>query len=76
MGCNGFIDAMAVMWLLYTNKVFFRPEDIAWDGTHHSLNMVQINATEVDDIPEFVERAKAGVQGVADLMSIRPQRSH
>ena len=68
VGCNGFIDAMAVMWLLYTNKVFFRPRDITWDGTHHAVKSAQLNRSEVGNMPAFIENAENYCYGVADLL--------
>ena len=35
IGNNGSFRPEAALWLLANDYVFFRPEEIAWDGTHH-----------------------------------------
>ncbi len=69
VGGGNRIDAMAVMWLLYANKVFFKPGDITWDGSRHAIAGIQINAEAVDEIPILFEHREELMPGVVDLLA-------
>ena len=68
VGANKHIDAMAVAWLFAQDCVFFNPDEITWDGTHHGIVGAQINAEKVNDIPTFMENAGMYYQGIGDLL--------
>ena len=68
VGANKHIDAMAVAWLFAQDCVFFNPDEITWDGTHHGIGGAQINAEKVNDIPTFMENAGMYYQGIGDLL--------
>lgn len=68
VGANQHIDAMAVAWLFAQDYVFFNPDEITWDGTHHGIAGAQINAAKVDEIPTFMGNPQMYFQGIGDLL--------
>lgn len=67
-GKNGRIDAMAAAWLLANDHVFFRDDDIAWDGQRHSITGIQLNTATVDQLPMLTSDSEPVLRGVIDLM--------
>lgn len=68
VGDNGRIDAMAAAWLLDEDHVFFRDDEITWDGAHHAFAGAQVNAANMDEIPVFMSNFESLMDGVVDLM--------
>lgn len=46
-----------VLTLLSGNWVFFTEDEIAWDGQHHQITGIQVNAAQVSQFMEFVSTA-------------------
>ena len=68
VGANKRIDAMAVAWLFAQDYVFFNPEEITWDGSHHGIAGMQLNVAKVDEVPTLAENAQMYYQGMFDLL--------
>lgn len=65
---NGRFDHAAACWLLYNDILFFQDGDITWDGKHHSITGVQLNAAKQNEVPVLMERASNYIPGFAELM--------
>lgn len=65
---KGKFDANAGAWLLYGDYVFFRPQEIAWDGTSHRIVGMQVNAAKMSEIPTLVSNTNL-LNGLADLLT-------
>ena len=65
---NGYIDSMAVAWLFDSDHVFFRENEIAWDGKAHSIVGIQLNAANIDEAPVLKGNYEQILQGVFDLL--------
>ena len=69
IGNNGSFRPEAALWLLANDHVFFRPEEIAWDGTHHKAIGMQVNAANVDGIPNFMSDLQRNVSSFAHFIN-------
>lgn len=67
-GLNGRIDALAAAWLFANDQLFFMDGDIAWDGTHHSINGLQSNIALQSEAPDFWSDRLTLAKGAADLV--------
>lgn len=65
---KGRFDANAAAWLLYGDYVFFRQQEISWDGTTHRMLGGQINAAKMNDIPTLVANTSL-LNGMLDLLT-------
>lgn len=68
-GYNQQFDHNAACWLLYQDCIFFNDNEISWDGHHHALAGMQVNATYADQIPVFLERADNYAPALVDFMT-------
>ena len=64
----GRFDANAAAWLLYGDYVFFRQQEISWDGTTHRMLGAQVNAAKTNEIPMLVSNTSM-LNGLLDLMT-------
>ena len=64
----GRFDANAAAWLLYKDYVFFRLQEISWDGTTHKMLGAQVNAAKINEIPTLVANTSL-LNGLLDLMT-------
>lgn len=64
----GRFDANAAAWLLYGDYVFFRQQEISWDGTTHRMLGAQVNAAKTNEIPTLVSNTSM-LNGLLDLMT-------
>ena len=53
---NEYVDAFAIAWLLQEDHLFFNDDEIGWNGKHHTIKGMQLNAANIDDIPIFASR--------------------
>ena len=65
---GGRFDANAAAWLLYSDYVFFRPQEISWDGATHRMLGAQVNAAKINEIPTLVANTSL-LNGLLDLMT-------
>ena len=68
-GQNGKIDAFAVAWLFAEDHVFFNEEEITWDGRHHGIAGAQINAENIEEIPEFMGNANVYFGSMVEMLN-------
>lgn len=68
-GYNNQFDHNAACWLLYQDRLFFNDDEISWDGHHHVLTGMQVNAACADQIPVFMERADNYAPAFGDFMT-------
>lgn len=69
VGKNGKINGIfAAQVLLGEDLFFFNDGEIGFDGEHHMIRGIQINAEKVNEIPGFLENAQALAMGLADCM--------
>lgn len=64
---KGKFDANAAAWLFYGDYIFFRQQEIVWDGTTHRPVGMQVNAAKMRDIPTIVNNTSM-LNGVLDLL--------
>ena len=69
VGFNKQFDHNAACWLLYRDRIFFNDDEIVWDGHHHALGGMQVNATYIDQIPVFMERVDNYAPAFGDFMT-------
>lgn len=67
-GFNQKFDHNAACWLLYQDRIFFDDDEISWDGHHHALAGMQVNAAYADQIPVFMERSGSYAPAFGDFM--------
>lgn len=66
---NGKLNALFVAQTLLGEDIFFFNEgEISFDGTHHRINGIQINAAVVSNYPGLIENANTLAMGLADCM--------
>ena len=68
IGYNDHFDHATACWALYADRVFFNDNEITWDGKHHAIEGMQINAAFVDYIPVLMEHRDDYLMGFLDLM--------
>lgn len=65
---NGYIDAFAMAWLFQEDHLFFRDDEIIWDGKRHGIRGMQNNAATINEIPFFVSNMEGMLPGVVDFL--------
>lgn len=73
---NEYVDAFAIAWLLQEDHLFFNDDEIGWNGKHHTINGMQLNAANIDDIPIFASRASDFLPGIIDFFGKLEQQEN
>ena len=69
LGKNGKLNGLfAVQALLGEDIFFFNEGEIGFDGEHHILKGIQLNAEKVHSIPNLMEAAQQLAMGLVDCM--------
>ena len=67
VGKNGKVNGIfAAQVLLGEDLFFFNDGEIAFDGEHHIIRGIQINAAKVEEVSGLLENAQALAMGLAD----------
>lgn len=56
-----------MLGLLSGDWLFYRDEEIVWDGKHHSTVGIQVNGAKVDQFMSFVEEFESDFDDIADV---------
>lgn len=54
--------------LLSGNWVFFADNDIAWDGSHHEIRGIQVNAAQADQFMAFWDHYISGFEDINEVV--------
>ena len=69
VGKNGKLNGIfAAQVLLGEDLFFFNDGEITFDGVHHGISGIQLNAEKVDEVPGLLENAQALAMGLAECM--------
>ena len=58
-----------ILTLLSGNWLFFNDDEIAWDGEHHRIVGIQVNAIQIGQFMDFVESNADGFNDIAKATS-------
>ena len=64
---GGKLDGLEALKLFTGDLLFFHPEDLTWDGQHHAMKGLQINANRLPEHPELEEQAPVVSKKLGDL---------
>lgn len=64
---DGWFDANAACWLLYSDITFFLPAEIEWDGEHHWPTGMQVNAAKMREVPTLLSNIGV-LNGMLELL--------